>query len=661
MLKEKLLKNKNYVILLAMELFLILFLLPGCFRENEVVSDLMADGLEGWVTESEEGVSFESKRLSLSPGVYRIKVEADLLEGQYVNVEMLYDKAHFHALRTNEVELSSKHNSAGIEVYVTDTVSTAYVNCEFAGVDETVLTGLAIYRTGLGNQVLLVMVIFAVTLLNLLIYFRGKIAEGKVSKKQQIVIWGLVATAVMACFPYLTDYIIVGEDTLKHCEWLADYRMGLSVMMVYKLFVLDLTMATAITAYCACKVWLREEYTALAGSIIYLLNPWRLIHVYSQGAVDKCLMWLFVPVVLVVVNRLLGKRIQGAIKLKADCRKYVDRAFGILALVTAVAAIYQLNRIAFESQAVYLYAEEALWSLEYDYATTGMSAGYKKYAQWGFVTSFQLGTALTAWMFFKRLFAEETSKLPAVIGVLLYLICPYRIYVCYDLADTSQAVAWMLLPVYGWAMCGIAQGDKRVKGMLKEIVIGGVALAGIGYVNEIFFLTVFGVTLLAGPVWRRLRVWLPAFAGAVLCAPRLYQLAKYLFLGQGPYEEVSLNVIMEKGYRVGELFSAFVYKEGHPGMGLGILICLVAGLWLRFVKGVGKEDAVSKALMVIAGLLMVLSLRYFPWDVVQRLGGWSLRLVGLIGTPAFFGGIAFACLCVPAAGAVRNLIRTLNK
>lgn len=45
-------------------------------------------------------------------------------------------------------------------------------------------------------------------------------------------------------------------------------------------------------------------------------------------------------------------------------------------------------------------------------------------------------------------------------------------------------------------------------------------------------------------------------------------------------------------------------------------------------------------------MLTVMSLRYFPWDFVQRMGSWALGLVTLIGTPAVFFGYAQILLCV---------------
>ena len=82
---------------------------------------------------------------------------------------------------------------------------------------------------------------------------------------------------------------------------------------------------------------------------------------------------------------------------------------------------------------------------------------------------------------------------------------------------------------------------------------------------------------------------------------------------------------------------------------MGILL-----LWLSVVfcsiKAFVKEKRYAPK-MIISGwerrhLLTVMSLRYFPWDFVQRMGSWALGLVTLIGTPAVFFGYAQILLCV---------------
>ena len=54
----------------------------------------------------------------------------------------------------------------------------------------------------------------------------------------------------------------------------------------------------------------------------------------------------------------------------------------------------------------------------------------------------------------------------------------------------------------------------------------------------------------------------------------------------------------------------------------------------------------------MAGGLTIASLKYFPWDYVQRLGMPFLRFVGLLETPGLFWGLCNMLLVIPAAWAV---------
>lgn len=658
-LKQNRLKSKSCLRLLAVEILVILLLFPGCFQKDREILNLTPEGtLQGTVAK-EEGVVFQSERFELTPGVYRIYVETELSKGQEAEIGMFCEEAPFHALRTNAVTLNEKKQSAGIEVYVSGKVPEVYVSCILSGASEGVVQKLTVCRTAMGNQELLLGVIYLITGVNLLLYFGMLIKNGRIDKRQQTVVWGIGAACVMAVFPFLTDYLIVGEETLRLCQWLAGYRMGLPVMTVYKLFMIDITMATAISAYFGLHRWFPKGYTALAGTIIYLLNPWRLIHVYHQAAVWKCLVWLLLPFAGMLLHAVVKKH-KRRDNREQGSKTEAERIVWIVAVIVTVFAVRQLNRIAFESSPVRLYAEDAISSVAWEYAVTGLGQiGIKGWFHFRTV-AVELGTLLTGLLFFREHFHKEASRIPAVCGGLLYYTCPYRLYVSFTLADVSQAAAWMLLPVYGIFVGRIICSKKDRKKLFLNSIAGGMILAAMGYVYPVFCLTVLGLTLLAGLMWKRFAVWMPALTGSILGCMPLLEIVRYLFTGSGKYADLSLNVIMEKGYRLGEFFTAYVYKDGHPGLGIGILFCLILGLWLHLVKGAGRWDKASRVMAVLAGLLAVLSLRYFPWDLVQRLGGWAMRLVALIGTPAFFGGLASACLCVPGAEAVRDWMKMMQ-
>lgn len=269
----------------------------------------------------------------------------------------------------------------------------------------------------------------------------------------------------------------------------------------------------------------------------------------------------------------------------------------------------------------------------------------------------QMGTLMTSMLFFREIFAKEESRLPVFFGTLLYMTCPYRIFVCYDQANLSQAVAFMLLPLYVQAVLRALAQNKS----WRQTVWMGAVLAGIGYADTIFWVSLFGITVLVCIFCRRLRVVEGLVTGGILSLPSLYRLGMYLS-GKGLSElDVLVRSIMPGGYRLGQYFSSYFWRDNHPGMGLGMFICLLTVLWMWFVKGERERDVKYRFFVGMALFFTMLSFYRFPWDLVQRLGSWALRLVSLIGRPAVFWGMACFGFCVPAAGGIDKMGRQREK
>ena len=335
------LKNKfcGRMGLFILELIIILILLPKCFREEELVEDFSGEDIREQTIPEDGYEKFCSEKLHLKPGVYQVRVWSQTADGQHMYVQVYSDQASYKSLRNNGTTLYAGSEYDEFEVYVLDTIDSAHVQCDFYNTSTASLMRLELWRTNMGSRMLLFVSVASFLVLDFLIYFRRGILDGRISKKQQIVFWTMVAGVLLAYFPYLTDYFSIGDDSTFHwgrIAYLADelqmgqtfpvrmestwlyghgyavpifygdlflyipafFRLlGFSVMNAYKIFVFLVLVFTVIIAYYSLKQCLKDEYAALFGSIVYLLIPYHLLNIYSRGAVGEYLAMTFLPLV----------------------------------------------------------------------------------------------------------------------------------------------------------------------------------------------------------------------------------------------------------------------------------------------------------------------------------------------------------------------------
>lgn len=288
------------------------------------------------------------------------------------------------------------------------------------------------------------------------------------------------------------------------------------------------------------------------------------------------------------------------------------------------------------------------------------------FISWGtFHLFLQAGTLLAASLFFRRVLAPAKTdsgasfyrELPATIGVLLYMTFPYRISLCYDRSNLLEAIVWMLFPLYAWAIAGILMNRRRILSGILAII----TLAGIGYAHTVLYLAIAAASMLLFLLFKKWSALLSVVISAVCFAPGLLYLSRYLFGGPDAFWYLPLGSIMKNGYLFGQFFTTYAYRDYHPGMGLGMMICLFAGIWLLFVA----EQKISSVLyypsLLATGLFTLLSLSAFPWDFLQRMGTWALKLVALINTPAIFWGLALMILSLPAAIMIERFMQQKDK
>ncbi len=262
-------------------------------------------------------------------------------------------------------------------------------------------------------------------------------------------------------------------------------------------------------------------------------------------------------------------------------------------------------------------------------------------------------TVISAKKLFEQLYQDKNI---ACMGTVLYITCPYRIYVCYDKGDLGMAAAWSLIPLFLWAIFKIC--EEKIH--WKNISVAAVAFAAIGYANGVLCLFTAGLALLLVLYKHKISILLPLLVGGVFYLPCFAYLARYLVADGMSLWNIPVGTISAKGYRVGQFFTSWAYLEDCPGLGLGLLGALFVLLWLWIVEDNIQVTKKHGFFVLTIFLFGYMSMLHFPWDIVQRVGAPFLRLISLMETPGICFGFAGLAACVLGTYGVECVAKQRN-
>ena len=162
-------------------------------------------------------------------------------------------------------------------------------------------------------------------------------------------------------------------------------------------------------------------------------------------------------------------------------------------------------------------------------------------------------------------------------------------------------------------------------------------------------LIVLGITGLA-LIWNKnIYVLFPAILGLIISVPGWIKWVKFLLYGMPISEVEVIKSISREGYSIGQFFTMWTYRDDHPGLGLPLSIACILLIWCLFVDREVKIMEKQGFFLFVFLLMSFMSMKCFPWEMIQRLTGVFLRLVSAFETPTVFWGFASLSACVLGA------------
>lgn len=254
-------------------------------------------------------------------------------------------------------------------------------------------------------------------------------------------------------------------------------------------------------------------------------------------------------------------------------------------------------------------------------------------------------------LFFKELFKDE-DEYKTFFGVLLIAVSPYRFFICFSEKEKLTALAVSLIPLYAFL---VLKAIKNVKIKIAFCILAGIALALIGMLHFPILTVLIFVSITLVFVYKAPLVLLTIALGFGLSIPFTLDTLKYLLFGGFDELNYSCASIMPYGYQFGSYFNTFMNIDSNPGFGIGLIVCLLAGVW-NTISDSKKVRSKTDYYMFIMGILFMLTAsKKFPWEYVQRIASPLLRYVGIWRTPTFFAGLAGFFLSVIGAKAIGSL------
>lgn len=302
-----------------------------------------------------------------------------------------------------------------------------------------------------------------------------------------------------------------------------------------------------------------------------------------------------------------------------------------------------------------------------------------------FVAFINLGTVLSAYFCFRKLFS---SKKAGLTGSALYTLSLYRLSDVYTRASLGEYSALMCLPLI---LCGfylIYTDENLSKKLLRYAALTAFGLTGViqSHVLSVEMAALF--ILLVCVILIKKTVQLPRFLTLLAAAGFTVLLNLGFLVPFFSYFNDTININspdwgIQTGYSIQNMgmypvqllglmnranggtwaTTAGVHSEAAYSLGIVLTICTCLFLYFALCNPESRKDKHYRPALLccLLGILaLYMSTCYFPWDTIAAGGDMLHKLVSTLQFPWRFLSIATILFCLPACYVIGNLKKLLS-
>ncbi|MBQ1526312.1 MAG: hypothetical protein IIZ75_04200 [Lachnospiraceae bacterium] len=373
---KSMISKKRRILVLIIQLVILAFVF---FRHYTYSYDREFNGGDLKVKEDGSRITTPEFELGIE-GIYELVVGYELSsdeEGQ-ITFELKEIQEDRYAIDSEKIPLRSYKKSSDLRIYCrnSDIAVKAYINNSEPDSNELKINGVKIEYLGKKSAMYYTLwVLFILAVVDLLLYMMFNGVPHEIGMSGRKLGFGLCAIILLSNLPMYVDYIPGGHDLDFHLLRISGivkgllakeqfpvrihsaiyngygyamgvcygdsllylpalmYIIGFPLRQAYKAYIFFINTVTAVGSYFCFYRISGGRRIAFTGCLVYSLSLWRLVDIYTRGALGEASAMAFLPFVVLGFWELFGNESETALYREAGKRGIVYLAFGYAGMI----------------------------------------------------------------------------------------------------------------------------------------------------------------------------------------------------------------------------------------------------------------------------------------------------------------------------------------